>query len=190
MSWLSSCSYYFTEHHWENSTGEKKGVVAGVAPWLLFLVFGEVIGSLVDRGGLFSLFLWWEETWHASLYDLGYVFGLLQRTTVWVTAGDPVVQSTLLLGSLYTKNQGQCSTQIKHSYWCKSWNQPQWLYTRSQGWTRKNLFNLPKVTTKCWTLWPCIGPKAGKRIPSNLGGWFATLGANVSAFIDILKSMF
>jgi hypothetical protein len=26
---------------------------------------------------------------------------------------------------LYTRSQGQSSTQIKHSYWCKSWNQPQ-----------------------------------------------------------------
>jgi hypothetical protein len=48
---------------------------------------------------------------------------------------------TVHLGPLYTRSQGQCSTQIKHSYWCKSWNQPPltpppplpWLYTRSQG---------------------------------------------------------
>jgi hypothetical protein len=33
------------------------------------------------------------------------------------------------LGPLYTMSQGQCSTQIKHSYWCKSWNQPQGLFT-------------------------------------------------------------
>jgi len=32
--------------------------------------------------------------------------------------------------------------------------------------------------------------KAGKRIPSNLGSQFATLGANVPAFINILASMF
>jgi len=32
---------------------------------------------------------------------------------------------------------------------------------------------------------PCMGPKAGKRIPSNLGSQFATLGANVPAFIDL-----
>jgi hypothetical protein len=64
---------------------------------------------------------------------------------------------------LYTRSQGQCSTQIKHSYWCKSWNQPQGLCTRSQGWnTKKKLFNLPQVTNKCRTLWPCIGPKAEK----------------------------
>jgi hypothetical protein len=35
-----------------------------------------------------------------------------------------------------------------------------------------------------------LAPKAGKRIPSNLGGQFATLGAYVSAFINILTSMF
>jgi hypothetical protein len=33
-------------------------------------------------------------------------------------------------------------------------------------------------------LWPCIGPKAGKRIPSNLGAHGG--GANVSAFINNL----
>jgi hypothetical protein len=41
-----------------------------------------------------------------------------------------------------------------------------------------------------WSLQPCIGPKAEKMIPSNLGGQFATLGANVPAFINILTSMF
>jgi hypothetical protein len=47
------------------------------------------------------------------------------------------------------------------------------------------------VTNKCGTLWPCIGPKADeKRIPSNLGSQFATLEANVPAFINILTSMF
>jgi len=35
-----------------------------------------------------------------------------------------------------------------------------------------------------------FGPKAGKRIPSNLGGHLATLGANVATFINILTSMF
>jgi len=39
-------------------------------------------------------------------------------------------------------------------------------------------------------LWPCIGPKAEKGLPTNLGGQFATLGANVPAFIDTLTSMF
>jgi hypothetical protein len=27
---------------------------------------------------------------------------------------------TVHLGPLYTRSQGQCSTQIKHSYWCKT----------------------------------------------------------------------
>jgi hypothetical protein len=42
------------------------------------------------------------------------------------------------------------------------------------------------------TLWPCISPEAGKKdtIKSNLGGQFATLGAKVSASINILTSMF
>ncbi len=72
----------------------------------------------------------------------------------------------------------------------KSWNWPQGLYTRSQGWNRKETFQSAPSTNKCWTLWPCIGPKAGKRIPSNLGGQFATLGANVPEFINMLMSMF
>jgi hypothetical protein len=73
-----------------------------------------------------------------------------------------IVQMSSSLGPFHNTSQGQCSTQIKHSYWCKSWNQPQGLYARSQGWTRKNLFNQPKVTNKCWTLWPCIGPQGWK----------------------------
>ncbi len=47
----------------------------------------------------------------------------------------------------------------------------------------------PQVTNKCSTLWPCIGPKAEKRIPLNLGSQFATLEVNVPAFINILTSM-
>jgi hypothetical protein len=39
------------------------------------------------------------------------------------------------------------------------------------------------------TVWPCIGPKSAKRIPSNLGSQFATLEAKVSAFINILTSI-
>jgi hypothetical protein len=35
-----------------------------------------------------------------------------------------------------------------------------------------------------------IGPKAGKRIPLKLGGQFSILGTNVSAFTNILTSMF
>ncbi len=62
----------------------------------------------------------------------------------------------------------------------------QGLYTRSQGSNRKKtLFNLPQVTNKCWTFDGLVlAPKAEKRIQSNLEGQFATLGANVSAFIN------
>jgi hypothetical protein len=34
----------------------------------------------------------------------------------------------------------------------------------------------PKLLINAELLWPCIGPKAGKRILSNLGGQFETLG--------------
>jgi hypothetical protein len=90
------------------------------------------------------------------------------------------------LGPLYTRSQGQCWTQIQHSYWCKSWNQSQGLYTRCQGWNRKKTCGSAPSTIKCWTLWPCIGPKAEKRIPSSLGGQFATPAVNVLAFISNL----
>jgi hypothetical protein len=35
-----------------------------------------------------------------------------------------------------------------------------------------------------------LAPRPQKRIPSNLGGQFPTLGANIPAFINILMSMF
>ncbi len=73
----------------------------------------------------------------------------------------------LLLGPLYNRSRGPCSTQITHSYWCKSWNQP-WvrnyctLGVKAQK--EMDLFNLlPQVTNKCWTLWPCVGPKAEEK---------------------------
>jgi hypothetical protein len=66
----------------------------------------------------------------------------------------------------YTRSQGQCSTQIKQSCWWKSWNQPQarafTLGVKAE--LGKNLFNLPQVTNKCWTLWHyCIGPQGWKK---------------------------
>jgi hypothetical protein len=55
----------------------------------------------------------------------------------------------------------------------------------------KKLFSIcPKFLINARTLWPFIGHKAGKRIPLNLGSQFATLGANVSSFINIQTSMF
>ncbi len=57
-------------------------------------------------------------------------------------------------GPIYTRSQDQRSTQIQHSYWCKSWNQPQpraLHYQEYQDWNRKKLFNLPPSTNKCWT---------------------------------------
>jgi hypothetical protein len=35
-----------------------------------------------------------------------------------------------------------------------------------------------------------LAPRLGKRIPLKLGGQFSILGANVSAFTNILTSMF
>jgi hypothetical protein len=63
------------------------------------------------------------------------------------------------------------------------------LYTRSQGQNRNIKFKLPQVLINA-ELYGIIGPKVEKRKPSNLRGQFATLGANVQAFINILRSMF
>jgi hypothetical protein len=92
----------------------------------------------------------------------------------------------LLWGSLYTRSQCQCLTQIKHPYWCKSWNQPPrgftlWVMAEIE----KYIFNLPQITNRCWPLWPYIGPKAEKRIPSNLGSQFAPVGPNCSCIFLI-----
>ncbi len=97
------------------------------------------------------------------------------------------------VGPIYTRSQGQCSTQIKHSYWCKSWNQPQGLsfftlgVKAEIGKTKKKNSICPQVTTnKCWTLWPCIGPKAAQKKKKKgyhgiLGSHFVTLGAKQQA---------
>jgi hypothetical protein len=90
------------------------------------------------------------------------------------------------LGPLYTRSQGQCWNQIQHSYWCKSWNQSQGFYPRCQGWNRKKTFPSASSSNKCWTLWPCFGPNAEKRIPSHMGGQFVTPGVNVVVFISNL----
>jgi hypothetical protein len=67
----------------------------------------------------------------SHMCTIGYTnLGLNLEANVWV-------RTRRNLGPLYTRSQGQCSTQTQHSYWCKSWNQLQGLYTRSQG------FNLP-----------------------------------------------
>jgi len=43
---------------------------------------------------------------------------------------------------------------------------PQWFY-KAEIEKKKN-FNLPQVTSKCSTLWPCIGPKAEKKKEDNI----------------------
>jgi hypothetical protein len=101
-----------------------------------------------------------------------------------VTHG-PKVWKEHTVGPLYSRSQGQCSTQIQHSYRCKSWNQPQELYTRSDGWHAKKLFNLPQVTNKCWTLLVPRLQKGYHQIwEANLHPW-----SNVPAFLNILTSI-
>jgi hypothetical protein len=49
-----------------------------------------------------------------------------QLELAWHVLGVLIIyyMASNFLSPLYTRSQGQCSTQIKHSYWCKSWNQP------------------------------------------------------------------
>jgi hypothetical protein len=47
---------------------------------------------------------------------------------------------------------------------------------------KKKLFNLPKVTNKCCTLWALHWPKGWKKDTSNLGGKFATGGQYLSIY--------
>jgi len=54
----------------------------------------------------------------------------------------------------------------------------------------KNFSICPKLLINAERYGLVLAPRLKKRIPSNLGGQFATLGANVAAFIDILPSMF
>jgi hypothetical protein len=91
--------------------------------------------------------------------------------------GTSIACSKVQLGPLYTRRQGQCSIQIQHSYWCKSWIQPQGLYTiytRSEGWNRQKLFNLAQVLINAELYGVVFAPKGQKKIPSHLGGQFAT----------------
>jgi hypothetical protein len=51
----------------------------------------------------------------------------------------------------------------------------------------KNLFNLPQVTNKCSTLWPCIDPKTEKKkILWNLGSQFCHLGGGGPMFQHLI----
>jgi hypothetical protein len=55
----------------------------------------------------------------------------------------------------------------------------------------KKIFSIcPKLLINAKLYGLVLAPRLEKKIPSNLGGQFATLGANVSAFINILTSMF
>jgi hypothetical protein len=85
------------------------------------------------------------ELWNSILIShlFGSFFGGGCILEIYLLLGHPC--SFWILGLLYPWSQGQCSTQIQHSYWYKSWNEPQGLYTRSPGWNRKKLFNLPQI---------------------------------------------
>jgi hypothetical protein len=78
-------------------------------------------------------------------------------------------------GPFYTRSPGQCSTQIKHSYWCSSWNWLPRAFTLGiKGEIEKIFFNPSQATNKCWIIMYglVLAPKAEKRIPLNLGRQF------------------
>jgi hypothetical protein len=87
----------------------------------------------------------------------------------------------------------KANVQLKSSipYWCKSSNQPQGLFTLGVKAEIENIFSIcPKllITAELYDL--VLAQRLKKRIPSNLGSQFATLRANVPAFINIQTSMF
>ncbi len=55
---------------------------------------------------------------------------------------------------------------------------------------KKTFQSAPKLLINAELYGLVLAPRLKKRIPSNLGSQFATLGTNVPAFINILMSMF
>jgi hypothetical protein len=91
------------------------------------------------------------------------------------------------LGLLYTRSQGRCSTQIKHSYWCKSWIWPQGLYIRIKAEIEKIFSICPKLLISAELCILVLTPRLKKGY--HLRSQIATLGAHVPAFSNILTSM-
>jgi len=87
------------------------------------------------------------------------------------------------LDPLYTRSQGQCSTQ-KSSIPIGAKVE----ITMSQGWNRrKKLFSIcPKLRIIAEFYGLVLAPRLKETIPLNLGSQFATLQANVPAFISKL----
>jgi hypothetical protein len=71
--------------------------------------------------------LWQYKNHPAILRRGGCCFPLLGHPKKISPQSQSKVPSNLIsrhISPLYTRSQGQCATQIKHSYCCKSWNQP------------------------------------------------------------------
>jgi hypothetical protein len=106
-----------------------------------------------------------------------YSYGIVNSPSSMANFAHKMDVNLFNLGPLYTRSQGHCPTQIKHSYWCKSCNRPQGLYNRSQGkHDKKKIFSIClklRINVELYSL--VLAPKAGKWIP------FATLGANVTS---------
>ncbi len=82
-----------------------------------------------------------------------------------------------VVGPLYIRSQGQCSTQIKHSYWCKSWISPKGVTLGVKAEIEKIFSICPKllINGELYGLVLALGFK------KNLGNQFATLGAKQQA---------
>ncbi len=82
----------------------------------------------------------------------------------------PLFPSSTCPGALFTFQltlnfgRGLYSTQNQAFLLVEKWNSAlRAFYTMSQRYTRKNLFNLPQVTNKCWTLWALYWPQGWKK---------------------------
>jgi hypothetical protein len=129
----------------------------------------------------------WNQPPHLSYIEFPFTLGVkghLPKSSNQLHMA-PRCEKSIVEGPLYTRSQGQCSTQIQHSYRCKSWNQPQGFTLVVKAEREKKLFNLPQVTSKCWTLLvPRLQRGYHQIWEANLHPW-----SNVPAFLNILTSI-
>ncbi len=89
----------------------------------------------------------------------------------WFGSGKWFLLGILVHSLVASQNVLVWLRKIQHSYWCKSWNQPRGLDTRSRGCKIKKNFSIcPKLLINAELYGLVLAPKAEKRIPSNLGG--------------------
>jgi hypothetical protein len=111
----------------------------------------------------FSLFFWWTCAKFYPKYFFKNNFFFLQILEILAKFWLNPKKRSSHLGPLYTRSQANVQLKSRILIDAKVEISPKALYTRSQGWNRENISNLPKDTNKCWTLWPCIGPQGWKK---------------------------